>query len=240
MNKQFLTVAFGASALGFLAGGASAELTGQHIGLNAVDGRLVTERWLSGTGFLGEEQVFTRQFGMANDDPGTNSFGGTFETPGAIGFNILSGLQVWRGVDSGFSATDGETMTISFGPASATTGSGFVAGYSTAVRDENTHPTNSAQWGRHHTHNLFTLNNNGASGEGLFLLNLEWYYEAGPGNDTSLANSKPMWILFDFTAGGDTQELILAANWAREFVVPAPGGAAVLALAGLGLARRRR
>lgn len=233
------TIAAGA-LLSTFAGTAIADLTGRHIGLRPVDGELVTERWESGVGYLGREQLFTRQFELANDDPGTNSFGGTFETPGTIGFNILSELQVWRGVDNGFTPTDGETMTVSFGPASATTAGGFVSGYGTRVRDETTHPTNPAQWGRHHTHNLFLLNDNGASGEGLFLLNIEWWYEALPGNNASLTTSLPVWVLFDFTDGGNTPELILAANWAREFVVPAPAGVTALALGGLLGTRRRR
>ncbi len=211
-----------------------------HIGINVVDGQLTTQGWQSGTGYLGEKRVFTGvfdPFAFATDDPGTNSVGGTFATPGAIGFNILNELLVWNG--SGFSST-AETMTVAFGPESVTTGSGFVNGFATNVRDENSHPDNESQWGRHHIHHDWILNgDNGANpNDGIYLLELELYYEAGQGNDVSYENSKNFYMVFGLN---ESDVAILdVAGWVQTTMIPAPGALALLALAGMAGTSRRR
>jgi hypothetical protein len=228
-------------AAGFLASTAATAVASidTHIGINVVDGQLTTQGWLGGTGYLGEKRVFTGVFdpdNFATGSPGTNSVGGTFATPGAIGFNILNELLVWNG--AGFSSTS-ETMTIAFGPESATTDAGFVSGFATNVRDENSHPGNENQWGRHHIHHDWILNGDGGNpNDGIYLLELELYYEAGAGNDTSYANSKNFYMVFGLNS--DESQILGVADWVQINMIPAPGALALLALAGLAGCSRRR
>ncbi|TVQ31564.1 MAG: hypothetical protein EA376_08820 [Phycisphaeraceae bacterium] len=210
-----------------------------HFGLNHVDGAIVTEDWVSGPGYLGPDRVFAGQLDASGfaADPGTNSVGGTFPTPGEIGFNFLHELRVWDG--STFTPTAGETLTMSFagGILSATTDAGFVAGWATAVRDESSHPTNSSQWGRHHIHPNYTLNpapGQMTAADGVYLIELEWFYSGAE----SIATSDATWLLMSFNADG---EVSAAADYVRNVIVPSPGAAVVLAGAfGLMGARRRR
>ncbi|TVQ60851.1 MAG: hypothetical protein EA378_10530 [Phycisphaerales bacterium] len=230
--------------------GASASVINSHIGIDVVNGNLSTQAWQSGVGYLGESRVFVQTIDPATffrPDPGTNSPGGTFATPGAIGFNIVDTLKVWNPATERFDAAD-ETMTIGFGTdpifggfiQSATTDSGFVPGFATNVRDETSHPTNSGQWGRHHIHHTFQLSGAGSANpaDGVFLLNLELYYEPGAGNDVTYGDSKPFWLVFGLNS--TEGELGFVRDYVQNVIVPAPGVGAVLALAGLAGVRRRR
>jgi hypothetical protein len=222
-----------------IAGSAAASID-SHIGINVGNGQLTTQGWLGGTGYLGERRVFTGvfdPFAFATTSPGTNSVGGTFATPGAIGFNILNELLVWNG--SGFSST-AETMTIGFGPASATTADGFVAGFATNVRDENSHPGSPDQWGRHHIHHNWMLNGDGGGTprDGIYLLELELYYQAGEGNPVTYGTSKNFYMVFGLNE--TDQAIVDVAGWVQVNLVPAPAALALLGLAGVAGGRRRR
>lgn len=211
-----------------------------HIGIDVVDGQLSTQGWQGGTGYLGEQRVFTGvldPFAFASDAPGTNSVGGTFATPGAIGFNILNELLSWNG--AGYSST-AETMTVAFGPESVTTDTGFVSGFATNVRDENSHPGSPGQWGRHHIHHDWILNGDGGNNpnDGIYLLELELYYEAGAGNPVSYGNSENFYLVFGLNV--DESQILDAADWVQINLVPAPGAIVLLSLAGLVGVRRRR
>lgn len=230
------------SAVALMAAAAHADFN-SHFGINVEDGRLTTWDWVSGPGYIAPDRVFvsTLDGTTPSDSPGTNSVGGTFDTPGDIGFNFLHELRIWDNPQDGFRPTDGETLTMRFGPLSATTGTGFVPGWATAVRDENSHPDNPNQWGRHHIHPEYELN--AASGQpdpadGVYLVELEWFYEAGSGNPTSYDNSDPFWIVFGYNA--TLSEIEAAETYVREVIVPAPGAAGLLALGGLVALRRRR
>ncbi|TVQ63677.1 MAG: hypothetical protein EA379_03520 [Phycisphaerales bacterium] len=230
------------SILAAIASGAAATAAAdRHIGIDAVDGRLTTFNYQSGVGYLNTQRVFTNIFDadlFFTDDNGTNMPGGTLATPGAVGFNILGSLLVWDSGLQNFVSTD-HTINISAGPASVDTADGFVAGFGTNVRDEISHPDNSAQWGRHHTHFGYTLNGpEGTPSDGIYLLNLEWWYEAGDGNPVSYDTSLPFWTVFGLNV--DDTDLLNTAQWVRDNVVPAPGAAAILGLAALAGVRRRR
>jgi hypothetical protein len=222
---------------------AHAQLS-DHIGLDIHNGRIITIEWESGPG--GPDRVFTGQFEdlgglIFTDDPGTNSRGGTFDIPARLGFNILTELREWDPAAPGFGPT-AQSISIEFasGALSATTASGFVPGFTTPIRDETTHPTNPAQWGRHHSHLDFILNGPGGAtpADGIYLLELEWFYEPGPGNTTTYDNSAPFWMVFGWNRS--IAEIQTAERYVRDFIVPTPGTAAILSLAGLTLLRRRR
>ncbi len=246
--QQHIALALSASAL--IGAAAGASVINSHIGIDVVNGNLSTQAWQSGVGYLGESRVFVQTIDPSTffrPDPGTNSNGGTFATPGAIGFNIVDALKVWNSATQSFDLAD-ETMTIGFGTdpifggfiQSATTGAGFVPGFATNVRDETSHPTNSGQWGRHHIHHTFQLNGVGSAdpSDGVFLLNLELYYEPGAGNDVTYGNSESFWLVFGLNS--TEGELVVARDYVQNVIIPAPGAAALLALAGVAGVRRRR
>lgn len=227
-----------ATALALALAASAAAQFNSHLGISVgSDGDLVTERWQSGTGYLGAERVFA--FNGIDDgagglffDVGTNSVGGTFAYPGEIGFDFMSPLGVWDGDHFDLVAS---TVTFQFGPITATSGSGVVPGYGTLVRDPNTHPTNPAQWGRHHTHqNVFM---SAGTAPGVYLMEFVLWYEPGNGNPTTYGDSLPFWMLFNY--GGSVEEVVAATAWVQTNLVPAPGAIALLGAAGL-LGRRRR
>jgi len=219
-------------------GAAMATPFNSHWGISASDdGRLVTENWQSGIGYLGESRVFAfnsqEVLGQVFFDIGTNSIGGTFATPGTIGFDFRSELQRWNG--AGFDSA-GLDLTFQFGPLSATSDTGVVPGFGTAVRDETSHPTNSAQWGRHHSHHDVFLGS-GAT-DGIYLMEFNLWYEAGDGNPTTYADSDSFWVLFNLN--GDIADVTLASDWVQVNLVPTPGVITAFGLAGLAATRRRR
>jgi len=236
MNRfQLLIATGGIVALGSVA---AASPFNTHWGLSVGEnGQLVTEGWQSGVGYLGESRVFAfnsqNLLGTDFFDIGTNSVGGTFATPGSIGFDFRSALQIWNG--NGFDDA-GVNLTAQFGPFVATSGTGFVPGFGTAVRDETSHPSNPAQWGRHHTHQDLFIDS-GAS-DGIYLMEFSLWYEAGDGNPTSYADSDSFWVLFNLN--GDVSEVSVAADWVQVNIVPTPGVLTAFGLAGLMATRRRR
>jgi len=246
MQQPVIIAALTAAAIASSAG----AVINSHFGIDVVNGALSTQAWQSGVGYLGESRVFVQTIDPVTffrTDPGTNSPGGTFATPGAIGFNILDELKVWDSTTQSFVAAD-ETMTIGFGSdpfsggflQSATTDVGFVPGFATAVRDETSHPTNPGQWGRHHIHHTFQLNGVGSSNpaDGVFLLNLEFFYEPGAGNTVTYDNSLPFWVVFGLNSS--EAELVIARDYVQNVVIPAPASAGLLAIAAFAAARRRR
>jgi len=83
------------------------------------------------------EVVFTGNFGDSGfphftDNPGFDTFAGTFQFGTSIGFDILEPLRIFNG--DGFEPTAGETVELSFFSLSVTTGDGFVPGFALAVQ----------------------------------------------------------------------------------------------------------
>lgn len=184
---------------------------------------------LDGTQLETEGRVFEGEFGhdgipFFTDDPGFEGDPGVFAPGSTIGFNIMGSLGLWNG--NGFdnlNPASEETLAVSFGPASSTTDTGFVSGFD-FVQDAST---------GFDVHLDFTLN--GAGGfdpaDGIYLLAMQLTsntYEA----------SETFWIVFDNNIGD--AELDLAAEWVEANLVPAPGALALLGLAGLAGAHRRR
>lgn len=153
-------------------------------------------------------------------EPGFQTHGAGFGSSTQLTFTIADPLGAWNG--DGFDPAD-ETMTIEFGPQSATSGAGPMPGFDFF--------TDSA--GTLHDHFDFTLNA-GANPDpdpGIYLLSLSI-----AGVSPSYAASDPFYIVFNL---GQTEEDHDAAiAWVEENIVPGPSVAWVFA-AGLGVKRRR-
>lgn len=191
------------------AGDIEVELFGSQL---ATDGRVF-------------ESVFGKSgFPFVTDDPGFEGDAGVFSAGTTIGFNIIGALGRWNG--NGFdmlNPTGQESLSISFGPASVTTGFGFVNGFD-FVSDAS---------GGFDTHLDFTLHGSGGDpADGIYLLALQLtsnHYDA----------SETFWIVFDNNMGDEI--LDLAVDWVQMNLVPAPGVLSLICMAGLvGASRRRR
>lgn len=183
---------------------------------------------LSGSQLQTDGRVFEAVFGdsgfpFMTDEPGFEGDAGVFSPGTTIGFNIVSSLGLWNG--NGFddlNPTNQESLSISFGPASATTGFGFTEGFN-FVSDAS---------GGFDTHLDFILNGFGGNpADGIYLLALQL-------TSNNYDTSETFWIVFDNNMGDEI--LDLAVNWVQMNLVPAPGALALLALAGLAGGRRRR
>lgn len=204
----------------------------QPVGSTIVTGS-ITEG-TPGTPISAIERVFGAELGediafpYSAFEPGFQSLAGPLTAGMVWSFNIVSTLQVWNG--SGYN-TASETMTIDFGPASATTGAGFVNGFSfTGFAD-----------GLMHDHFDFTLNPDSplagaAPADGIYLLTLEFL---GVNGAISYAASDPVFLVFNLNM--DERDHEAAIEWTQQNLVPAPGVLAMIALTGvLGMRSRRR
>jgi len=203
------------------------------IWLRPVNGQIVTGSITEGTPGtpLNEvERVFGAELGedplfpFSAFEPGFQALAGPLTAGMTWSFNITSPLGQWNG--NGFDLPD-ETMRLDFGPATATTGAGFVPGFS----------FNGFSDGLIHEHFDFTLLP-GAVGDpdaGIFLLALEF---SGVNGATSYAASDPVYLVFNLGQSEEDHEA--AIEWVQGNLVPAPGALSLLALSVLSIGRRRR
>ncbi len=172
---------------------------------------------------LGEDIAFP----YSAFEPGFQSLASPLTAGMIWSFNIVASLGTWTG--KGFDAAS-ETMTIDFGPASATTGAGFVSGFSfTGFAD-----------GLMHDHFDFTLNPGSplagaAPADGIYLLTLEFL---GVNGAIAYSASDPVFLVFNLNM--DEREHEAAIEWTQQNLAPAPGALAMLAMTGLFAARGRR
>jgi hypothetical protein len=109
--------------------------------LDVVDGRIVTGGYdiEAGAVVLDSLRVFAAEYGTSPNplltaEPGFFALPGTFPPSSQLGFNILQPLLAWNG--EGFGPTGGETIRINFATLNATTGGGFVPGFSLFVQPD--------------------------------------------------------------------------------------------------------
>ncbi len=251
MRKLFRIAAIAALSLTFLPALAAAgtfndwpdnwDYNDWHIGLEVHDGQLVTG-WYTGRdgGLIGfaPSQVFLQQFGHTGvvgvADWGTNSGPGTFNTPSSVGFNLMEELHMWDG--DTFVPTADATLTVNAGPETVQSGTGFVAGIPTQVRDEDSHPSSTGNWGRHHAHYLFWLDEE--ADDGIYFIKTEWFHTSSDQSVELAANAEPVWLVFGLNV--DDEQLVTAANYVQTEVVPEPATLGLLAVGGVALLKRRR
>jgi len=206
-----------AAALGAIGAGPDAALA-QHRGdifLQVVDGRIETGRVEEDESITSPVVAFAGLFGDSGchpftDNPGFDSFVGTFEVGTRIGWNALDGWRVWNGKD-GFEPTGGEFLEISFLAQSVEVRDDPVEGFSIAVQPD----------GGFHKHVDFCMSAcpNGCTpppdhDDGVYLLNLELF-----STDPGVGGSEAFWIVFNYH---DTEERFQSAfAWAEENL-PAP------------------
>jgi hypothetical protein len=212
-----------------LTGAIAAALAASSAVAVADEGHGDIEVEVKGDKLVTEGRVFEAVFGDSGipfftDDPGFEGDAGVFTIGTTIGFNIMAALGLWNG--KGFddlNPLDQETLTISFGPASATTDTGFVNGFDFVSDASNGFDV----------HLGFTLNRSGGfdPADGIYLLALQL-------TSNNYLASETFWIVFDNNIGDE--KLDQAVAWVEANLVPAPGALALLGLAGLFGTRRRK
>lgn len=206
------------------------------------NGQIVTgsaDKSTSPVTFTAGVRVFEAEFGEVPgfpnllDEPGFY----TEQLPAGtgIGFNIVDALRVWNGSD--FGTIGSQSMSIFGDPfpdgdVATTPGTAgmFVPGFQFIEADTN---------GFFDDHPTFQLNN---QTDGIYLLSLELFTDAD-----GIANSEPMYIVFGSNLDGTLgdEEAFEAAieagvDYVNTVIIPTPGTAGLLALAGLAATRRRR
>lgn len=191
-----------------------------EIGVDA--GRLVTGR-TDGGAFV-RERVYGSDLGEVvpnfTDEPGFEADDGTLTPNTLLGFTIMDALRVWNGSD--FATVSDSTMTLAFLTLNVTTPDApgeTVDGFNFLVDAD----------GGLHDHPAFQLN--APASTGVYLLQLRF---TGGGFDAS----DPFYIVFN----QNEDELVhdAAIDYVRSVIVPTPGAAGALALAGVACTRRRR
>ncbi len=177
------------------------------------------------------ERVFLAEFGEAipgepnfADAPGFRALDGAFTPGDQWGFWITDAVRVWDDVAGHFDTLSTHTITLGFGPlsaTSATTAGGVVNGFDLTI------PA-----GGFDDHLDVTLDAPaGPEADGIYLLRLSL-------RATGLTPSENVWFVYN--RGMDEKMHEAAEEYVRDVLVPSPGGASVLALFGAAMSRRRR
>ncbi len=207
---------------------------GVDVLLHVVDDTLVTGSWShTGDTIVEErERVFAFEWGNGegeniSDEPGFFAEAGTLAGM-SWGVNFVDAVRVWNGSD--FSAVSPSTVTYELlGAEMDTPGSagGFTPGFAVPVGG-----------GGFDDHFEIVLNAPlDGSADGVYLIAMELFATDSVRGGVP-ANSETFWFVGNF--GGDEIDHEAAIEYVEDVLVPAPGGAALLALGGMAAARRRR
>lgn len=140
-----------------------------------------------------------------------------------VGFTLTQSLMYWDGTGAVNFTQAANSMSLAFGPASVSTSldNSVVAGFSINYDADTV--------GGFDEHMDYTMD--GSAANGIYLLS----------NTFSLSGAADSDVIFTlFNAGLDEVAHDAAIEYAEEVLVPAPGAAGLLALAGLGAMTRRR
>jgi len=196
------------------------------IGLAIIDGAIVTGIVEDGPGgefVVPGERVFAAEFGMLGpdvfaDEPGLFAEPGVFPDSD-LRFDFAGPVRKWNGS----SFDDGpapETLTLEFGPLSATSPlAGPAPGFGIAVGPDG-----------FDEHYDFFLDD--PAGDGIYLLGIDL-----SSSEAGIGPADTTYIVFNHNLSEDEHDAAVA--YVEDFIVPAPAGAAVLAV-GMGLLARRR
>jgi hypothetical protein len=236
--KYAYTMAAGA----LVAAASGAAFAGEDVWVTIQNGRIAIGEADKGTNpitFTPGVRVFEAEFGELPlfpnlaDEPGF--YTETLPAGAGIGFNIVDALRSWNGMN--FDTIPTQTMSIfgepfPDGDVATTPGSAgaFVPGFQFIEADSN---------GFFDDHPVFQLNN---QADGIYLLSLDLFTDV-PG----IANSETFYIVFgsnlDGTFGDDKAfdaAIDAAVAYVNNVIIPTPGTAGLLGLAGLMACRRRR
>ncbi len=157
------------------------------------------------------------------DEPGIFIAQGSLPDNTQVGFTLTQSLMYWDGTGEVNFSVAAQAMSLGFGPVSVSTAldGSPVAGFSLNYDAD--------QIGGFDEHFDYTLD--GSAAAGIYLL-------ANTFSLTGAADSEVIYTVFN--AGLDEGTHDIAIDYVENVIVPAPGGAALLALGGLGVATRRR
>ncbi|MFG0256979.1 MAG: hypothetical protein ACF8GE_03660 [Phycisphaerales bacterium JB043] len=172
------------------------------------------------------ERVFAGEFGEIDpgqpnfsDEPGFRGFASDFPDGSSWSFDITGPVMQWNGTD--FSTASPYTIELGFGPLSATSGVGPVAGFGV--------PVSGTDGFDDHLDILLNAPTDGTA-DGVYLLTLSL-------SVSGFADSDEIWFVLNRGMDEPTHD---AALEYAEANVPTPGTLAVLTGALLGGVRRRR
>jgi hypothetical protein len=155
------------------------------------------------------------------DEPGLAEPDGVF--PGSnLGFDFAGAVQWWDGDKFDPGNLSPSLMTLTFGPAEATSPVDDVVAPGFAI------PVGPGPFDEHYE---FALGD--PADDGIYLLALNFWSDQG-----DIAPAKTTWIVFNWN--GEEAEHDEAIDWVRENYVPAPGSGVAALLSIVVLGRRRR
>jgi len=209
---------------------------GVDVLLRVSDGQIVTGSWSHDTDTVVEarERVFAFEWGEDVGSPNIADEPGFFAEEGTLaglewGVNFVDAVRVWNGSD--FSTVSPDTVTFEFlgvEQDTPTTAGGFTAGFGIPVGP-----------GGFDDHYEIALNApTDGSVSGVYLIAMQAFAQSSTlGADVPEA-SRTFWFVGNF--GADEMDHEAAIEYVEDVIVPAPGAAALFAMGGLALARRRR
>jgi hypothetical protein len=157
------------------------------------------------------------------DEPGIFIEEGSLPDNTQVGFTLVGSLQYWDGTGPVNFTQAANTMTLAFGPASATTSmdGSNVAGFS--INYDADAP---GGFDEHYDHTI-----DASAAAGIYLLTSTF----------SLSGASDSVTIFTLFNAGLTEDLHdLAGEYAENVLVPTPSALALLTLGALGASRRRR
>ncbi|MBO6513269.1 MAG: hypothetical protein JJ974_04815 [Phycisphaerales bacterium] len=208
----------------------SALADGGDYGLAIIDGTVAVGIGDHDEGTISDfgERVFAADMFVSGpnwfaDEPGIFIEEASLPDNTQVGFTLTQSLMYWDGTGAVSFSQASDAMTLAFGPASVSTSmdNSPVAGFSINYDADTV--------GGFDEHMDYLLA--GSAANGIYLL----------ANTFSLSGAVDSDVIFTlFNAGLDEDAHDLAIEYAENVLVPTPGAASLLALAGFGAVSRRR